>query len=232
MAISSCVHPDVLSLSVDASREGWLAARTFSGERMLKMTRRIGRLSGLIAAGVAIVGTGSGVMAASYSAFSANTQVTANSWNTGNVHLTNDIGTAMFTGTNQQMNAGVTTQKCVTVTSDGSLASTVKFYAGSFSDTNSLGSHINLTVNVGSGSTNAGTCAGFTQSSQIYTGTLAALGTGGSSHTTYASGILTSWAPTGTATETKQFQFIWSYDTTTPMSSTASAVFTWETQGS
>ena len=48
-----------LSSSVDASHEGWLAACTFSGERMLKMTPRIGRLSGLIAAGVAIVGTGS-----------------------------------------------------------------------------------------------------------------------------------------------------------------------------
>ena len=199
---------------------------------MLKMTRRIGRFSGLIAAGVAIVGTGSGVMAASYSAFSAQTANAANSWNTGSVALTNDTGSAMFTGTNQQMNAGVPTSKCITVTSSGTLASTVKFYAGAFTETNSLGQHINLIVNVGSGSTNASTCAGFTSSSNVYTGTLEALGTGGSAHTSFATGIGTTWAPTGTASETKQFQFIWSYDGTTPMSFSATATFTWETQGS
>ncbi|TDS79821.1 hypothetical protein CLV52_0364 [Amnibacterium kyonggiense] len=199
---------------------------------MLKMTRRIGRLSGLIAAGVAIVGTGSGVMAASYSAFSSPTSVSANSWNTGSVHLTNDIGTAMFTGTNQQMNA--TGTKCVTVTSDGTLASTVRFYATGFSDSNSLGQHINLVVKMGSGSTNASTCSGFTAASTVYTGSLANLVTGGSAHTDYASGIVTTWAPQAASTtaETKQFQFTWNYDSTTPMSSTAAATFTWETQGS
>ncbi|MGT2425685.1 hypothetical protein [Amnibacterium kyonggiense] len=199
---------------------------------MLKMTRRIGRLSGLIAAGVAIVGTGSGVMAASYSAFSAQTSNASNSWSTGNVALTNDTGSAMFTGTNQQMNAGVPTSRCITVTSSGSLASTVKFYASAFTETNSLGAHITLQVLAGSGSTNPSTCAGFTQSSVVYNGTLEALGTGGSAHTNYATGLSTSWTPTGSAAETKQFQFTWTYDTTTPMSSSATATFTWETQGS
>ena len=158
---------------------------------MLKMTRRIGRLSGLIAAGVAIVGTGSGVMAASYSAFSATTASAANSWNTGSVALSNDIGTAMFTGTNQQMNAG--TSKCITVTSSGTLASTVKLYAAAFSDTNSLGQHITLTINIGSGSTNPTTCAGFTTSSNLYTGTLAGFST--APHTNYSNGLATGWAP-------------------------------------
>ena len=196
---------------------------------MLKMTRRLGRLSGLIAAGVAIAGTGSGVVAASYSAFSTTTSNAANSWNTGSVALTNDTGSAMFTGTNQQMNATAT--KCITVTSSGTLASTVKLYTTSFSDTNSLGSHIVLTINVGAGSINA-TCTGFVSTANLWTGTLAGFNTLHSA--SYANGVLTTWTPqqVTTVAESKQFQFIWSYDSTTPMSSTASATFTWETQGS
>lgn len=206
---------------------------TYSGEHMLKMTRRLGRLSGLIAAGVAIAGTGGGVVAASYSAFSATTANAGNSWTTGSVHLSNDTGSAMFSGTNQQMNAGVTTTKCITVTSDGTLASAVRLYAGAYTDPNALASHITLLIKVGSGSTTA-TCTGFTAASTIFTGTLASFGNPTSGHTSYANGIDTTWAPQQSATtaETKQFQFIWSYDTTTPMSATATTTFTWETQGS
>ncbi|WP_375387959.1 hypothetical protein [uncultured Amnibacterium sp.] len=194
---------------------------------MLKVTRRLGRLSGLIAAGVAIVGTGSVVMGASYSAFSSSTSNATNSWNTGSVALTNDTASAMFSGTNQQMNA--TGTKCITVTSNGSLATTVKLYTQAFSDTNSLGSHINLAIDIGSGATNA-TCSGFTSSSNLYTGTLAAFNTGHA--TSYVNGLATTWIPTGSASEAKQFRFVWSYDATAPQSSTATATFTWEAQGS
>lgn len=192
---------------------------------MRKMTRRLGRLSGLIAAGVAIVGTGSGVMAASYSAFSATTSNAANSWNTGSVVLNNDASSAMFTGTNQQM--GATGTQCIKVTSTGNLATTVKLYSTAFSNTNSLGSHINLTINMGTGGSNA-SCTGFSGSA-VYTGTLAGFNTAYPG--AYASG-LTTWSPTGSGSESKVFQFVWSYDSTAPQSSTATDTFTWEAQGS
>ncbi len=197
---------------------------------MLKMTRRIGRLSGLIAAGVAIVGTGSGVMAASYSAFSAVTPSGTTNWATGNVHLANDSGSVMFAGTNQQQ--GATGKKCVTVTSDGSLSSNVKLYSTAFADTNSLGQHISLQINIGSGSTDPNLCTSFS-GTNIYTGTLAAFANQTTGDRSYATGVGT-WNPqaSSTASETKQYQFIWSYDGSTPMSSSASATFQWETQGS
>lgn len=196
---------------------------------MRKTTRRLGRLSGLIAAGVAIVGTGSGVLAASYSAFSSTTQNAANSWNTGSVALTNDTASAMFSGTNQQLSA--TGTKCITVTSNGTLASTVRLYSTSYSDTNSLGQHIVLTINVGSGATDA-SCTGFASAGNLYTGTLA--GFTGAPHQNFANGLATGWTPqsSGSAPESKQFQFVWSYDSTAPMSSTATDTFTWEAQGS
>lgn len=224
-----------LSLSVNTSREGWLVAQTFSGERMLKMTRRIGRLSGLIAAGVAIVGTGSGVMAASYSAFSSTTANPTNSWNTGSVILADDdAGGAMFSGTNQQMNA--TGTHCIKVTSTGTLASTVKLYSTGYTDASTpttLGSHIVLTIKIGSAS-GAGTfadCSTFSASSTLYTGTLAGFYT--SYGTSYSGGLATGWAPVANAgTDFRVFQFIWSYDGTAPQSATASDTFTWEAQGS
>jgi hypothetical protein len=197
---------------------------------MLKMTRRIGRFSGLIAAGVAIVGTGSGVMAASYSAFTAVTPSGSNNWATGNVHLSNDSGSVMFNALNQQQ--GANGKKCITVTSDGSLSSNVKLYATAFADTNSLGQHISLQILIGSGSSDPVLCTGFSGTS-IYNGTLQAFANQTSGDRNYATGVGT-WNPQASATtaETKQYQFIWSYDGTTPMSSSASATFQWETQGS
>jgi hypothetical protein len=201
---------------------------------MRKVTRRLGRLSGLIAAGVAIVGTGSGVMAASYSAFSATTANAANSWNTGSVILSNDASSAMFSATNQQLSANGT--KCIKVTSTGSLASTVRLYTTGFSDTNSLGQHITLTINVGtaaSGGT-ATDCTGFVGTgTPLYTGTLAGFNTAHA--TSYANGQSTGWQPVGgtsNPSESRVFQFVWGYDSTAPQSSTATATFTWEAQGS
>lgn len=192
---------------------------------MRMTTRGIGRLSGLVAMAVAIIATGAGVMAASYSAFSAQTFNASNSWSTGSVVLNNDASSAMFSGSNQQMGANGT--QCIKVTSTGNLATTVKLYSTSFSSTNSLGAHITLTINVGSGGSNA-SCTGFSGSS-IYTGTLAGFN---SAYSSYASGLGTTWAPTGTGTESRTFQFVWAYDSTAPQSSTATDTFTWEAQGS
>jgi hypothetical protein len=202
---------------------------------MLKMTRRLGRLSGFIAAGVAIVGTGSGVMAASYSAFSSTTDNPANSWNTGSVALADDDASgAMFYGTNQQMNANGT--KCIKVTSTGTLASSVKMYSTGYSDPSTptaLAPHIKLTIKIGS-STGAGSfadCSTFAASSTLYDGTLAGYYT--SYGTAYSGGLATGWTMAANAgTDYRVFQFIWSYDSTAPQNATAQDTFTWEAQGS
>jgi hypothetical protein len=196
---------------------------------MLKMTRRIGRLSGLIAAGVAIVGTGSGVMAASYSAFSATSANAANSWNTGSVVLNNDASSALFTNSSQPQQMNASSTQCIKVTSTGNLATTVKLYSTGFSDTNSLGQHIVFSVKVGTGGTNA-SCTGFSSTATLYTGTLAGFNTAYPSN--FTNGLLTTWTPTGSASESRTFQFAWSYDSTAPQSSTATDTFTWEAQGS
>jgi hypothetical protein len=196
---------------------------------MLKMTRRIARLSGLIAAGVAIVGTGSGVMAASYSAFSNTTANSANSWNTGSVVLNNDASSALFTNNSQPQQMNASSTQCIKVTSTGNLATTVKLYSTGFSDTNSLGQHIVFSIKVGTGGSNS-SCTGFSSTATLYTGTLAGFNT--AYPTSYANGLATTWTPTGSASENRTFQFAWSYDSTAPQSSTAADTFTWEAQGS
>jgi hypothetical protein len=65
----------------------------------------------------------------------------------------------------------------------------------------------------------------------VYSGTLAAFG---SANTNFATGLGT-WAPTGTGSETRVFQFTYTLDPATPntaQSGTAAIGFTWEAQNS
>jgi hypothetical protein len=191
--------------------------------------------SRLFAAAAVLVGMGAAsalVWQASYSAFSATTSNPTNNWTAGTVALSDDdAGTAMFTATG--LKPGSTGTKCIAVTSTGSLASTVKLYGTSPTTTNALSSSLNLTIVQGTGATFA-SCTGFTPlgtGSSVYTGTLAAFG---SSATSFATGLGT-WAPTGTASETRVFQITYTLDPAAPntvQGGTASVGFTWEAQNS
>lgn len=190
------------------------------------------RLFGVAAILLGVLGSAGAVWQASYSAFSATTVNPTNNWSAGSVALTDDDNnTAMFTATN--LKPGSTGSKCIAVTSTGSLASTVKLYGTNPATTNSLASVLNLTVTQGTGG-GFGSCTGYTpltSGSSVYTGTVAGFG---STATSFATGVGT-WAPTGTATETRVFQFTYTLDPAAPNTAqggTASIGFTWESQNS
>jgi len=186
---------------------------------------------------VAILGglavSGGLVWQASYSAFSATTTNPTSNWASGTVALSDDdSNTALFTASN--LKPGSTGTKCIAVTSNGSLASTVKLYGTGAATTNALSSSINLTITQGTGGTFANNCSGFTPlgtGSSVFSGTLAGFATGS---TGFANGLGT-WAPTGTAPETRVFQLVYTLDTNAPngtQGGTAALGFTWEAQNS
>lgn len=188
------------------------------------------RSVGLVAVVGALAGTSALVWQASYSSFSSTTSNTGNTWTAGSVILNNDSSTAMFTAT--KLKPGSTGTKCIAVTSTGSLASAVKLYGTTYSATNGLGSALNLTITQGTGATSS-SCTGFTadtNNSSVYSGTLA----GFSAATSFSNGLGT-WTPTGTASETKSYQFVYTVDPAAANSvqgGTAAIGFTWEAQNS
>lgn len=109
-----------------------------------------------------------------FAAFTATTTNTGNSITAGTVAISdNSASTAMYVL--GAMGPGSTTQRCIRVTYNGSLASTVKLYR---SNTVTNGTAFNLTVERGSGVTGAfPSCTGFTSAATIYSGTLGGLGT-------------------------------------------------------
>ena len=117
-----------------------------------------------------------------FSAFTATTTNTGNSYAAGTVVISQHTGaTTLYTGTNK--GPGSTTTGCVRITYGGTLAASVELYA-SAGITN--GSNFNLKVERGSGLTtldNTMSCAGFTASSTAYDGLL------GTFPTAYAGGI-------------------------------------------
>jgi hypothetical protein len=186
------------------------------------------RLLALASVPVALLASGAMVWHASYSAFSSTTSNPTNNWAAGTVALTDDdSNTAMFNATS--LKPGSTGSKCIAVTSTGSLPSAVKLYGTSYATTNTLAANITITVDEGTGGTFAGGCAGFTSSSQIYNGLLSAFGTG---KTNYATGV-GSWAPTGSASDTKVYKIVYTVSASAPdtvQGGTAAIGFTWETQ--
>jgi len=197
---------------------------------MSKHHRISKRVAAAASVPIAVLASGALVWHASYSAFSSTTSNPTNNWAAGTVNLTDDdSNTAMFNVSN--MKPGATGAKCIAVTSTGSLASAVKLYGTSYATTNALAGNLTVTVDEGTGGSFAGGCTGFTSSSQIFNGTLASFGT---TKTSYATGV-GSWAPTGTASETKVYKITYTLSASTPDSAqggTAAVGFTWEAQNS
>lgn len=199
---------------------------------MSRPTRRTARIARWAAVPVALALSGVAVAQASYSAYSDTTVNPTSSWASGTVELEDDdANTALFTATN--LKPGATGSKCIAVTSTGSLPSLVKLYGTSAATTKALSSSIQLSVTQGTGGSTAG-CSGFTPLStgaSLYSGTLAGFA---SASTGYANGVGT-WAPTGTASETRVYRFAYTLDAGAPDSTqggTAALGFTWEAQNS
>jgi hypothetical protein len=199
---------------------------------MSRPTPRMTRLAAWIAIPAALVASGVVVSQASYSAFSSTTVNPTSNWTAGSVALTDDDNnTALFTAAN--LKPGSTGTNCIAVTSTGSLASTVKLYGTNATTTKDLASNITLSVVQGTGG-GFGTCSGFTplgQGASLYSGSLAAFGT---TSTNFATGVGT-WAPTGTASETRTYQVTYTVSPSAPNTTqggTAALGLTWEAQNS
>lgn len=195
-------------------------------------SRRIAKLATLLAVPAAVAVSGLVVSQASYSAYSATTVNPTNNWATGTVALADDdSNTAAFTATN--LKPGSTGTRCIAVTSSGSLAANVKLYATTPTSTKDLAANINLKVTQGTGGS-FGSCTGFTAldtGAGLYTGTLDGFG---KTYTGFNNGLGT-WAPTGTANETRTYQITYTVKTEAPdatQGGTASLGLTWEAQNS
>lgn len=200
---------------------------------MSRPSIRTARLATWIAIPAALIASGIGISAASYSAFSATTINPTSNWTSGTVALTDDdANSALFTAT--ALKPGSAGEKCIAVTSTGSLPSVVKLYAtsGTAATTNAFSSSINLTITQGTGATFAGGCGSFTPlgtGSAVYSGTLAGFGT---ASTSFANG-LGAWTTTGAASETRVYRFAYDVAASAPnttQGSTAALGFTWEAQ--
>jgi hypothetical protein len=192
---------------------------------------RAEKLANWLALPLAILLSGATIGTASFAAFSATTTTPTNNWSAGTVALSDDdAATALFTATN--LEPGSTDTRCIAVTSTGSLESAVRLYGTGATTTNALSSHITVTITQGTGGSFAGGCGGFTplaSGSAVYSGSLADFGT---TATSYATGLGT-WAPTGSAPETRVFRFVYTLDAGAPNTTqggTAALGFTWEAQ--
>jgi hypothetical protein len=182
----------------------------------------------------ALLVSGLAVSQASYSAFSSTTVDAGNNWAAGTVKLVNNAGSAVFKAEN--LKPGQTGAKCVTVTSTGSLASTVKLYAKDFNTavTNDLSPFIDLVITEGAGG--AADCQGF-QPSAIPEDTSALTLSSFGTKTAFAAGVGT-WAPAGAtaaAPVARTYKIAYTLRSTVPDSAqggTANVVFTWEAQNS
>ena len=197
---------------------------------MSRVTPRAARLAAWIAIPAALVASGVVVSTASYSAFTATTVNPTSNWTAGSVALTDDDNnTALFNATG--LKPGSTGANCITVTSTGSLPSTVKLYGTNASATKALDANMTLVVEQGTGG-GFGSCTGFTPattSGTLYSGLLSNF-----TAANFASGLGT-WAPTGTASESRVYRFTYTVSSTAPNSvqgGTAALGFTWEAQNS
>jgi hypothetical protein len=200
----------------------------------MQKPRGIRRVLGYTIVPTTILATGLFVSASSYSVFNAKSVAPNNSWTAGTVALESDgsnggaTGTAIFSA---DVSPGVSGTKCITVTSNGTVPSAVRLYGANYGDTNSLGSYLTLQVRAGTAtSTTNGACTGFASSGTVFSsGHLSTFPTGG-----WTNGLATGWSPTGSAPESRVFEFSYTMDSNAPSSTqngTAHIDFVWEAQG-
>ncbi|PUA80844.1 hypothetical protein [Nocardioides currus] len=160
---------------------------------------------------VAVIASAAMIYQASYAAFSGQTRNSGNDWATGSVNLTDDDnGSARFQVKN--MLPGATDAKCIKVTANATVASTVKGYAvNPVVSTTGLEDHIKVRIESGEGGTFAD-CTGFVSESGplVPAGTtLRALATAN----TFAAGI-GGWSVAPGAPVSKTYKLTWEFDTT------------------
>ena len=201
---------------------------------MQDANRRSGRSAKVVAAAVVVglIGSGALVWQASSAAFTASTDNAGNSWTSGSVTLTdNDFAGANFNETN--LKPGSTATKCILVTYNGSVASSVKLYSNV--PTGTLGQYLDFDVALGTGST----CASPGTVTQFFGDADATPDDDGDTldnfaalHTNFGDGAGT-WTPSTAATARPYFFTYTLGDDDDAQSLSATGVrFTWEAQSS
>jgi hypothetical protein len=127
---------------------------------MNRPSRQTAKVLAAITTPVALIATGALIYTSSYAAFTGQTRNSGNQWSTGSVSLTDDDnGSARFQVKN--MLPGATDTKCITVTANASVASTVKGYAvNPVTSPQKLEDRIKVTIDSGTGGSFAD-CTGF-----------------------------------------------------------------------
>jgi hypothetical protein len=177
---------------------------------MNKPSRRAQKIMAAAATPVALVALGGMVYQASYAAFTGQTRNSGNEWATGSVKLTDDDnGAARFRVAN--MLPGDTQTKCITVTADASVASTVKGYAiNPVTSTVGLEDKVKVTIESGTGGTFAD-CTGFSRvgAAHVVDKPLSEI----AQANTFATGF-GGWVVDPGAVRTRTYQLSWRFDTT------------------
>ena len=176
---------------------------------MNKPSRRAQKIMAAAATPVALVALGGMVYQASYAAFTGQTRNSGNEWATGSVKLTDDDnGAARFRVTN--MLPGDTQTKCITITADASVASTVKGYAiNPVTSTVGLEDKVKVTIDSGTGGSFAD-CNGFTAVGPAHVTDMPL--TQVAQANTFASGFGGWTVPVGVSSKT--YRMTWKFDTT------------------
>lgn len=187
--------------------------------------------SALIVAAVAlgVLASGVTILTSTKAAFSGTTSNSGNSFTVGSVDLVDDdTGSALFSASN--MIPGQTVTRCIVVTYQGTIGNPgpVRIYSGGLTDSGSLATELDLTVEEGTGGTFT-TCSGFVSSGTIESGTLADFNT---SHTGYANGA-GAWDPS-TTPESRSYRITITLPSDAANGfqgqSVTGLVFTWEVQ--
>lgn len=172
-------------------------------------SRRATTALAALATPIALVAAGAMIYQASNAAFTGQTRNSGNEWSTGSVSLTDDDnGQARFQVAN--MLPGATDTKCIKVTANASVPSTVKGYSvNPVTSVQGLENRIKVTIESGDGGSFAD-CTGFTSDDgpalvpDRPLSEVAAI-------STYESGI-GGWAvPAGVSSKT--YRFTWRFDT-------------------
>jgi predicted ribosomally synthesized peptide with SipW-like signal peptide len=210
--------------------ERWMSPRwgqTPAPQQGAPVHRTTNKSISFVAALVSLAVVGLLITRASNAAFTASTESTGNSFSAGEIDLTDDdAGSAMFTSAGLVPGSSVT--ECITVTYQGTIAdpSPVRLYSGGLTD-GGLAPHLDVVVQEGTGGS-ASSCAGFTSSGTVFTGTLASFA---GTHTGFADGAGT-WDPSASPqSRTYQVQVTLGADTpNSAQGDDAEAAFTWEVQ--
>ncbi len=170
------------------------------------------------------------VVSSSTAAFTASTSNAGNSLSTGTVDLVdNDLGAVMFTASDLVPGQSVT--DCIVVTYQGTVADPagVKVYSGGYTDSGTVATYLNLTIEEESGGT-FGNCTGFVTGATIESGsTLAGFDSASSD---YSTGV-GAWDPSGTP-ESTTYRITVQLDPSAPDTqqgeSVSAMTFAWEVQ--